>query len=298
MQRTYTYKCFGLCFEVPFEIPYLINSTNAPQVWVSFGTTPKSLDITTQTGPYYELNANEFLMSVDDVAKYYTTKNKVIIEPVSDVPNSEISVFFLGSVMGFLLQRNNILPFHGSAIRKNHNTIIFTGNSGAGKSTIAAYFVQQGWDLIADDICAIDIDDNKLCLHHGIQRSKLWNQSIRKLSLHDVSKLRVRESMEKFHVKIDECENTGISNPLLIVNLRIHNKPKVEIKEINGLHKFQSIQQNVYRKLFCTENQTKFFFPHLQKLSEIKLIRIFRPSQGFFHQEIYKHVNNQINHAQ
>lgn len=45
-----------------------------------------------------------------------------------------------------------IATFHGSTLTDGHNSILFVGESGKGKSTLCALLAQKGFDLLADDV--------------------------------------------------------------------------------------------------------------------------------------------------
>ena len=46
--------------------------------------------------------------------------------------------------------------FHASAIRKGQHSILFLGDSGSGKSTVAALLMANGYSLLADDFVPVD----------------------------------------------------------------------------------------------------------------------------------------------
>jgi hypothetical protein len=52
--------------------------------------------------------------------------------------------------------------FHASAISRHGNCIMFPGDSGSGKSTIAAVLMASGFDLLADDFVPVDADSGEV----------------------------------------------------------------------------------------------------------------------------------------
>jgi len=66
----------------------------------------------------------------------------------------------LGPALILALALRSIWSFHASAVRLGGQTIVFLGESGQGKSTLAAYLSTSGWQRVADDIlpvsCAAD----------------------------------------------------------------------------------------------------------------------------------------------
>ena len=49
---------------------------------------------------------------------------------------------------------------HASAVAKGGEAIAFMGQSGWGKSTLAEYFYQQGYDLLTDDVLVLDVRED------------------------------------------------------------------------------------------------------------------------------------------
>ena len=70
---------------------------------------------------------------------------------------------FLGPVIVFALALQSTWCLHASAARYRNKTIAFLGESGQGKSTLAAYLAgQPKWQLVADDILPVALEKGKL----------------------------------------------------------------------------------------------------------------------------------------
>jgi hypothetical protein len=63
----------------------------------------------------------------------------------------------LGPVLAMLLHQRGLLSLHASAIAVDGSAVVFLGEKGQGKSTIAAGLYARGHTLIADDLVAIDV---------------------------------------------------------------------------------------------------------------------------------------------
>jgi len=69
----------------------------------------------------------------------------------------------LGPALVLALALRGVWSLHASAVTYKENLIAFLGESGQGKSTLAAYLSQRsGWHLVADDILPIQIIANDL----------------------------------------------------------------------------------------------------------------------------------------
>lgn len=63
--------------------------------------------------------------------------------------------FVQGALLAGVLRQRGLLVLHGSAVSDGERAVAFLGNSGWGKSTLAEYFCQRGYELITDDIMVV-----------------------------------------------------------------------------------------------------------------------------------------------
>lgn len=277
MSHTFTYKAFGLIFKSEFEIPELLPSEGLPDIELVLGTTPKHIDEITKQGVKYQATKNEFLLEVDHIARYYVKDgNKVVVELIKDSADKEVRLFLLGSVFGALFLQRGLLPIHGSSIKFGNSATIFTGLSGVGKSSIAAHFVIQGFQALADDISVVN---NDLKVVPGFPSLKIWNDVLKKLEIRNDSLMEIRPNIKKFQLPIHNqyfTESLPLKN-LVILNTK--NSPGFEIEELTGIKKFNAIKNNTYRYRFVKglEQQLDHFQILSKLLPEIKVYKVARP---------------------
>ncbi len=62
-----------------------------------------------------------------------------------------------GTALGYVLRSHALLTLHAAALLlPGGGAVLATGLTGAGKSTVAAIALQEGWPVLADDLCVID----------------------------------------------------------------------------------------------------------------------------------------------
>ena len=72
------------------------------------------------------------------------------------------------------LALRGVWSLHASAAMYKENVIVFLGESGQGKSTLAAYLAQSaGWRLVADDILPVKIDSTGVNVYPRFPQLKL-----------------------------------------------------------------------------------------------------------------------------
>lgn len=277
MSKKYIYKAFGLKIRSEFEIPEFLNSEGSNDIEIVLDKVPDKLKIITKQGVRYQAAKNEFLLTVDRIAKFYVCNgNKITVELLKDQPDKEVRLFLLGSAMGALFVQLGLLPVHGSTIKLNDKATIFTGLSGVGKSTIAAHFVQKGFLALADDISVINKD---LHVVPGFPSLKIWNDVLQKLKVNNELLNQIRPNIKKFQLPITKHYYTEPLPLEHIVILNTKNSPGFEFEELTGIKKFNAVKSNTYRYRFVhgLEKQQEHFKLLNKLLPEIKVFRVSRP---------------------
>jgi hypothetical protein len=83
---------------------------------------------------------------------------EIVVEPASGVEQRVVRTYILGSAMGVLLHQRGLLALHASAIAVSGRAVAFIGESGWGKSTMAAAMHARGHAIVADDIVAVSAE--------------------------------------------------------------------------------------------------------------------------------------------
>ena len=113
------------------------------------------------------------------------------------------ALYLLGSARGALLHQRGLLPLHANAVVLAGRAIAFCGHSGAGKSTIAAWFHDRGDPILADDICAVDgAATGEIIAYPGVPRLRLWRDALEKGGREASGYRRSFDSLDKWDVPI------------------------------------------------------------------------------------------------
>ena len=110
-------------------------------------------------------------VTFSDVARFMIDRDLVIYETSDTTGLTEI--LCEGWVMAMVLFLRDHIVLHASAVTADIGTYAFVGNSGTGKSTVAALLCRDGARLIADDVARIDIDDGTVRIHRGATALRL-----------------------------------------------------------------------------------------------------------------------------
>lgn len=293
----FRYKAFGFIVESDIEIPEFIISQEDPNVFIRIGNVPKYLDSPAFSGSHFQASPNQFLLKVDNIAYFYVENgNNILIEPAKDSEPRDIRLFLLGSAFGALIHQRGMLPMHGSSLNINGKAYIFSGVSGAGKSTIAAGFVKRGYKLLSDDISVVSIQNKIPVVYAGYPSVKLWVDSVEKLGLNPDSYSRIRAKFEKRHVALtsnfyaDQLELGGV------YVLRTSNNESIRIEMLKGIEKFNLLKNNTYRLYFVKGiGNSEAHFTHLTTIAQYCQVKtITRTNQTFSLNELLDKIEQDI----
>ncbi len=228
-----------------------------------------------------EMAENEFLLFNKKlgVRIYVVNGNEIIIDENSCADIKDILVYLRGSVTGALLHMNNYVPMHASTVLTDKGSILFTGVSGAGKSTIAFALHRRGYNVICDDISPIKNVEEQLFVYPGFSQFKLWEDSLKLNKSFKKEKVRIRDSINKYYIDFEnEIENKPY--PIYkIYNLRIHNSKKIlTIEKTKEIDRLKILNVNTYRRAYVKGlNKEAVHFRVKVKLAKFPMTTIDRP---------------------
>ena len=169
MTMVHDYRLFGLSLRSELPLPELGESASgaAADVRISIDSALGGVD-------------GGQVIAIDGVATYAVIGGRhIIVRPEPGAATQNVRLYLLGSAMGMLLHQRGVLPLHANAIDIDGRAVAFAGPSGSGKSTLALWFADHGYRVIADDVCAIRIDDaGRPMVSPGIPRLRLWREAI------------------------------------------------------------------------------------------------------------------------
>lgn len=95
----------------------------------------------------------DYLLRFPDLADFEISADGFSIRcwPVPGVTDGTIEHLYLNQALPLALSRQHKLVFHASAVEVDSSALAFMGESGRGKSTLAASFITQGFRFLTDD---------------------------------------------------------------------------------------------------------------------------------------------------
>ena len=235
-----------------FEFSGLPETEKESDVIIRKGDVPEKLNGNAQVYPLYSAAPGKFLFNLESVGRFLVEDGRTITVDLNpDTSESELKVFLFGSVLGALAHQRGIFALHASAVEIDGRALLFSGKSGAGKSTIAAEFVKRGYGLLCDDTSLLTIDDDGIIsIIPGHSEIKLWNDSLKMLKTDYSNIEKIREEQEKFRIPIS-IHDIEKSRPVMgIYFIKPGPFEDIEISEIDSIKKIKFLRNSTYRKRF------------------------------------------------
>lgn len=104
-------------------------------------------------------HAQGYTLRFNGCADFHIDAGLRHVEVVGD-PDSDpgyVPILFSGTVISFLLTMRGHHVLHASAIQLGDRAVAFVGESGQGKTTVAAMLCSQGARLVTDDVLRVDL---------------------------------------------------------------------------------------------------------------------------------------------
>lgn len=193
----------------------------------------------------------EAVLTVEGTGRYAVRDGcSIVVDAEAGASAKSVLLFLLGSAFGALLHQRGLLPLHANAIDFGGGAVAFMGRSGAGKSTMAAAFLDRGHRLLADDVCVVSFDGSGQPLAQpGLPRLRLWRDAVQ-ASGRDVQELELAfEGQDKFLVPI-HARQSRIPLPLRRLYLLGEldaGETGPRIRPLTGSQAVQAVLANTYR---------------------------------------------------
>ncbi len=248
----YVYRAYNLTIHCDVELPELLPGHGAADVVIRQGLTPPHLPGMADDPRYFQAIEGQLLLKIPDVARFWVRNGEeIVIEPAAGSLPGDIRAFLLGSCLGALLHQRGALALHASAIRTEAGAVLFAGHSGSGKSTLLTAFLQRGYPMLADDVCAIVAGETgRLIVLPAIPRSKLWADAAAGLGIDTTGLTPVYSRENKFDRPTPD-QFVRESLPLArIYLLAPHDGDTLAIEPLDGLARFTALVAFTFREPF------------------------------------------------
>ena len=232
------YELFGLHAASEFSLPLLREGTMCfSEVSIVSGN----------VDTYCRLQCTQeaISFSVPNLARFRVTGGDTISVQLEEGASMHLlSLYLLGSCMGAILYQRGGMLLHGSCVAKDGRALLLTGDSGVGKSTLAREFLQNGWQLVTDDVASIVLRGGVYHVQSSYPSQKLWQDAMERYTLEGES-LFQENRKDKFHVDAQSFFKEGLTPLQMVVRLAVGEQTRVQ--SVEGIAQVHQLMENTYR---------------------------------------------------
>lgn len=237
------------------------------------------------TSPYFvngkwRIHPDEFEMKVDGVASFFAAQGtEVEICPAPGADPDKINLYLFGDVLAALLHQRKIINFHASSFIHKERGIMVLGETGAGKSSMAASFCLDGARFLSDDLTPIVFDDDFPLIWPVYKTIKLREETLRQLKI-DRRKTRRKDPLSgKSFFPVEHAGvNTWPLQSVLLLEKGEVTQPGISLPgpvEAFSLLRSQVCSWEMLRGMPDTEEE--YLHQLIDIISHVKVIRVVRP---------------------
>ncbi|MDB2282651.1 hypothetical protein PM030_12290 [Halorubrum ezzemoulense] len=289
----YTYSAYDLLLRSAFELselPTVEGSTGSPDVEIRRGTVdPVSESVEGTAGRRITATPDSVRLTYDSVGSFLVEDGKQITcDPLGE-PASKREFFcrlIENELLGLILYQRDHLVLHASAVSIDGKAAIFLGPRGAGKSTTAAAFNKEGYDIIEDDVVAIRFDDSVPTVVPGVPQLRLKSDAAAALNLKETTTPSEEQWYEKRMLRIEDVPDPAQLGGcyLLMDGEQCALEPMAGSEQILNL-----ISRTYARGLLSDTKQSAANFNQCSRLS--KVVPVQKLKRPRVHQQLSSVVN-------
>lgn len=186
-----------------------------------------------------------------------------------------LQTYILGYGFSMLALQRDKLPIHCSALSDGDGAILIAGESGAGKSTITNYLLQNGYRLMADDMALADGE----IVYPAFPYQKLCRDAALDAGYDLDELIYIDEDKDKFLAPYKGEFSAEARRIKCFILLRVVNGENVVDTEVEGLGRFHIFASNLFVRHLIGNGK---YEPHigqkcLEMASKVPVYVIGRP---------------------
>lgn len=206
----YTYFAYGLGVHSTIPLPEFIPAEVECDVFIHLGSEQLIPEDARGKPSYVSVSTEEVIISGDDVGTFLVRGGReVCVIPAAGVEESRLRLSLVGVVMAFVLYQRGVLVLHAASNSIDGGGVAFLGESGFGKSTMAAALYKRGYNLFTDDVLPVDTASDVAMVTSGYPQLKLHPEAAAALDYDPNSLHELHFSQEKLGCRVEDGFDSG-----------------------------------------------------------------------------------------
>ncbi len=256
-----------------------VDNSNLPHIYIKKGVPQKVKD---NPPGKWEIGKIEGFLSNKTAWIYVQKGEEICYELRPEGLDEKLNSYLAGFGMAFLALQRGLLPIHSSSLMKDGEAVLISGDSGAGKSTTTAAYIEEGYSLMADDITFVGADDEgNVLAYPGFPYQKLCRNEVEKRHDGEEGLIYIDEDRDKFLVPWRGLYSPNPKPLKGIIFLSLTNEENLIVEDIKGFNKYIILSKCLYmRRLIGEQAYQKAIGEKVMWLaSKARLIGVARPRE-------------------
>lgn len=228
------------------------------------------------------------LCKVAGLARYLLTgDDEIRVSPEEGARPEDVRNVLLGSVLAALFYTRRLPVFHASAVEAGGGAVLFTGQSGLGKSTLMAALLQRGYPMLTDDKAVlIRRADGIVEVRPGYPAVRLTAAATEKLGF-PVGGEELQPGPSKYMLRVERFCSTP--QPIRAVyHLSAHGNGDIRIDGVSGAQSTALLAANLYRprNIRLAQQRAAVFHALTAISARARVARVQRPEHPYLLDEL------------
>jgi hypothetical protein len=207
----------------------------------------------------------EFLISADG--------HRIAGLPLAHSSLESFSTYLLGQVLSFALLRQGVEPLHATVVATEGGAVAFIGDSGYGKSSIGAAFLQAGHRLLTDDLLVLKRDSGGFYAYPGPPRIKLFPEIARAVLGETVNGIPMNPLTPKLIIPLTPDQRCESPVPLRAIYVlsppsRVRKSKGLALRRLSQRRAFLALLQNTFNTRVLEPERLKRQFAMASQLAQ------------------------------
>ncbi len=171
--------------------------------------------------------------------------------PAAGAHEESVQVYLLGQAFSFALVKAGCEPLHATVLERRGDALALVGESGQGKSTLAASFLAQGLRLLTDDLMLLAPGAPPLLAYPGPPRVKLLPDSAEAILGPGTTRVPMNPETEKHVIPVDAAHYCPEPARLRGIYLLEHSEAagaEIRIEPLAGREAFMALVGHTFNR--------------------------------------------------
>jgi hypothetical protein len=290
----YSYLAYGIGIRSDVRLPDLIEQEAAPDVVIRLGKAEPLQPTHPGTRFCQQFKPGDAYFYYYKMGRCRVRDGREITgEPLLDIDLNMLGLLAQGPGISFLLHQRGCLTLHASCVNLGSAAIAFLGESGAGKSFMAAALQLRGHVVVADDVTIVEVDGSASSVYPGFPGLQLLPDAAKQFGC----TVNEPERLDPFEDKVTwRFPGEFTQHPVPLRRLYfLEDGPSVRIDTVSR-HRavFELVRHSYWIRLMHDARPASYFLQCAKLCEIVPVLRLIRPRSASAMPELIRAVEEDL----